>query len=171
MIQAWQAYNRQIAEKNKLVAHGRPSADNPAVLRNSFFRNNNFQEMEAAQISSIHSPYIVCGELAGKPAGVELVRKKTIKTRLYFLAHVAESLDNLEAVQEMTFDVMMEVISRYKYDSEEYGACGPFRRLDINKMFWREVGPIKQWEYGWLLDMEFQEDGNDFNYDPSKWFD
>jgi hypothetical protein len=171
MIQAWQAYNRQIAENNKMVAHGKPSADDPSILRNSFFRNNKFQEMEAAQISSIHSPYIVCGELAGKPSGVDLVRKKTIKTNLYFLAHVAESLDKLEEVQQKTFEVMMQVISRYLRDFEVTRSCGPFRSLDINKMFWREVGPLHQWEYGWQLYLEFQQDGNDFNYDPSKWFD
>ncbi len=171
MILAWQMYNRQIAETNRQVAHGRPDVDNPGTLRNSFFRNNDFHEQQVANQVLIHSPYIVCGPVAGKPSGSSSAYKKTTKARMFFLAHVGESMDNLELVQDQTFSVMTEWISKYLHDFLTTGMCGPFMRLDITHMFWQQVGPISQWEYGWQLDMDFQDKGDNFHYDSSKWFE
>lgn len=170
MVLAWQTYNRHIAENNKLVGHGRPSDNDPGILRNSFFRNNDFLEQQIANEVTIHSPYVVCGPVAGKPAGSPPAYKMTIRATLYFLAHVDGTNDNLEQVQDLTFTVMAEWISRYLFDHEEQGMCGPFTNLKLDRLSWEQIGPMGQDDYGWRLMIDFQEKGDAFVYDPSKWF-
>lgn len=170
MVLVWQTYNRALAESNMLVAHGHPSEEDPGTLRNSFFRNNDFLEQQIANEVTIHSPYVVCGPLAGKPAGKPPAYKMTIRATLYFLAHVDGTNDNLEQVQDLTFTVMAEWISKYLKDHEEQGMCGPFTNLKLDGLSWEQIGPMGQEDHGWRLSIDFQQKGDAFIYDPSKWF-
>jgi hypothetical protein len=172
MIIAWQAYNRTLAEKNKQVAHGHPDADNPDIIRNSFFRNNNFDEtVTAAASGNIQSnPYVICGPVTCKPVGAKGALRLTIKARMFFFGRVYENYDNREIIQQQTWDVMLEFISRYLEDHETTGMCGPFKRLDPEKMFWQQVGPSSLNDYGWVLDLEFLQAADPLNFDASKWF-
>lgn len=171
MIIAWQDYNQQLAEQNKLTAHGKP--DGAGQFRNTFFRNNDFLEAEAATISLLHTPFVVCGRIDGRPVAKVPALRKKIQTTMYFLGYVGGSgvalTDTLEQVQQQTYDLMMQFIARYLEDHQVSGACGPFAKLDAERMIFQQAGPFLQAHYGWQLRMDFVEDAPEFLFDSSKW--
>jgi len=165
MKQAWINYNQSVAEKNKIVAHGAitPSGD----TRKSFFRN--MDEAAAGMATGVHSPFIVLEELSGGFTGVLPGARKKVRTRIYFLGHVHETLNDLNTVQTTTETVMIQFLSRYSYDLEVLGACGPFSKFDPSKATFAEVGPLLQNAYGWRIDLEFLNPAPELNYNPEKW--
>jgi len=172
MIIAWQQYNRTLAAANNLVAHGRPSGDPEHPLRDTFFRHNHLLELEAGTVSGIHFPYVVCGPLDGMPVGVQPAMRKKIMATMLFMDHPGSlDVDALEQVQQRTYEVMMQFVSRYLHDYETLGSCGPFAKIDPTKMLFQEVGPTAQADYGWKLRLEFLEPAPEFSFDPSKWND
>lgn len=171
MITAWQNYNKALATANKLTAHGQP--DGAGLARNTFFRSNDFFEVEAATVSRRHSPFIVCGPIDGVPVGDTPALRKKVRTVIFFLGHVGNTgtglTDTLESVQQQTYDLMMQFIARYINDYEATGACGPFGHLSPGRMSFQMIGPTLQGDYGWRLQIEFIENAPEFLYDPSKW--
>jgi hypothetical protein len=169
MILSWRIYNEKLARQNKLVAHDRPSLEDPTIKRKSFFRGENMIEADTAALVVRHSPFVVVGALPGSSTGESDVPRTKVRPSVFFLATTDNSTDGVEAAKEATFLIMQQFISAYIRDSENGGFCTSIGTFRFTSTSWQEVGPFLTCDYGWQLTVEFSRLAPDMIYNPQNW--
>lgn len=120
-------YFETIANTNKLIAHARPIAGSDRT-RQTFFRVNNEDEMNAACVNWIHFPCVVHTghNIKFTQPGTGLPRRVHGNT-LLFLSKAINSgnlSDNIEDAYESSENAMTQFLAYMLNDLETNGACG-----------------------------------------------
>jgi hypothetical protein len=150
-------YLQQIATQHALVKHNQAVSVDDDTPRQSFFRINDEEELNAASVNWIHFPCVVMVGLSGG-----LVNKggsiRQLNSNLWmFLEKMQRDETNpidataITEAYDRTFNVMNDFITRVNSDFEEDPDCGPFKDIDLGKFKWEQTGPLGDELYGWIL--------------------
>ena len=147
--------------KHLCIAHPTVAHDTvvDGILRNSFFRINNDEEIMAATIARISYPAVGYQSLRGKLSDEDNAQtdiRHLFTNSWMFIQHVSMITgggftDAIQECYDQTFGIMEDFIRAMKEDFDENGHCGAFDFIDLNKMNYVMVGPILENEYGWQL--------------------
>lgn len=140
-----QDYFNDLSVNNKLTHHDPPE-------RRTFFRMDNEEDL-ASVPDSAGSPYIKVLTLSGRmQSNIDRMEtRETIRIRIASKADTTKALSNeIERAQEEAYVVMMQFLSKMRYDMEEK-PCQALKLMDIAAVNWDPVGPVNQYEYGWNL--------------------
>lgn len=159
LFKDFQDYIADLAGMHKLVAHGSNG-------RKSFFRMNNNMEELSAIPNNAASPFVAVTGFGARPVGdIDYPRLEQDAT-LFFGSHAKNNADNIERAQQEAYLVMMDFFTRFREDSEE-GICGILQLLQIDRISMEMIGPVGEFEYGWMMTLPFKTDMPDYN--PDNW--
>lgn len=159
-------YLKQLCIDHPDVAHG---AVVDGIVRNSFFRLNNDEELLAATITNISYPAVGYMSLRGRIKDTDsamLDIRHLFSNAWLFIQHVSMITvtdgftDTIQECYDQTFAIMEDFIKMMKDDFEANGHCGAFERFDLNKINYEMSGPIYENEYGWYLYFDDEQKAN-----------
>ncbi|MEP7375539.1 MAG: hypothetical protein ABI675_19495 [Chitinophagaceae bacterium] len=163
-------YFKYLSSANIIVAHG---IDVGGVVRKSFHRINDDEELAAACVNFAHFPCVAHigynGRYSERP---NELKKRRLTNGLLFLDKVPNpnSMDDRENAYDRAFEVMEQFIAAMLYDFESKGQCSNFQNLDLSLFNFDMYGPLNATLYGWLLTFVDEQMGISLlQYDPSKW--
>jgi len=171
-------YFENICYMSKLIAHNRPvTVEDDDILRSSFFRINDEDELNAACVHWIHFPCVVHTGFAmryretGKMPG-----NRINSNNLLFLAP-AQMVGNvviaekIEDAYDAAEDAMNQFIGYMQNDFETNGNCGGFFNLDMSRMRAEMIGPVNGKLFGWQLIFEDEQQADEAAYDEVDWYE
>lgn len=154
-------YLKQLCIAHALVAH---TSTVNGVLRNSFFRTNNDEEILTATLKNISYPCVGYNSIQGRITDLDnalLDIRHIFKNSWIFIMHLdwittdgTGYTDKIQDCFDITFGIMEDFIASMKNDFELSGHCGAFENFDLNKINYVQIGPVLQNEYGWELFFE-----------------
>lgn len=157
-------YLKQLCIDHPDVAHG---AVVDGVIRNSFFRLNNDEELIAATITNISYPAVGYISLRGRLKDIDnalIDIRHNFSNAWLFIQHVnminSSFTDSIQECYDQTFSIMEDFIKMMKDDFEANGHCGAFEKFDLNKINYEMAGPILENEYGWYLYFDDEQKAN-----------
>lgn len=167
-----------LSQKHYLVKHDAVIPDSDGLKRKSFIAIDNPEELAAATINQGHFPMVVHSGFEGKPVDKNgSIRIRNTNELIFLDKPQATPLDVTttsanDAAFNRSFEVMMDFIS-YMYETyEEYGACGPFKMIDVSLFNWRVQEYIEDGMVGWVLSFIDEVNASDIlNFDSSKWIE
>lgn len=164
-------YFKQQAIDNVLIAHTHDLGD--GEQRNSFLRLNDLEEMEAGTINYMHFPCMIHFGFDGRyTTAINAVPKRRLNNAIVILQKVDDvnSMDNREDAYDTAFDIVEQILSRMKWQSDTQGSCGPFDNFELarcNVQMYSLNGNL----FGWMLSFEDEKYADEVNnYDATKWF-
>lgn len=167
-----------LSQKHYMVKHDAIEPDSGGMKRKSFIAIDNPEELAAAVINQGHFPMVVHTGFEGKPVDKNgSIRIRNINELLFLDKPQTTELDITvtsanDAAFNRSFAVMMDFIS-YMYETyEEYGACGPFKDIDLSLFNWRVQEYIEDGIVGWVLSFIDEVSANDIlSFNPAKWIE
>lgn len=167
-------YFKLIANKNRLIADGRPVIAGSGNLRKSFFRVNDIDELNAACVNWAHFPCVVHvgHDIRYKQPGTGLPRKN-IGNHLLFLSKASTQnlADSMEAAYQESEEAMSEFLSFMNEEMENSCRCGNLFLFDLTGAHAEQDGPYNSVLYGWHLSFYDESVASDLVYDETKWFE
>lgn len=161
-------YFKGLAIANKTVAHT-VVVDNEQ--RNSFFRLNDEEELQAACVNWAHFPCVTHFGFDGRyTSNIGAVAKRKLSNELLFLSKaLATDMDGIEDAYNEAFDVMEQFLSYMQNQYNTQGSCGPFSVFDLSRCSFQRYR-VNGNLFGWLLTFEDDVYANEVNnFDASKW--
>jgi hypothetical protein len=150
-------YLQQLAEGHELVKHNQPVSVDDETPRQSFFRINDEEELNAASTNWIHFPCVVMIGLSGGLLNKSgSIRQLNINTWLFLQKMQRDDTNPIDATAitdayDTTFGVMQDFIKKVNADFEEDPSCGVFADIDLGRFKWEQAGPMGDELYGWIL--------------------
>jgi hypothetical protein len=163
-------YYKQLAIDNKLVAHTRDTGDGE---RNSFFRLNDEEELQAACVIWAHFPCVNHFGFDGRyTSNINSVAKRKLSDDLLFLSKaLATDMDGIEAAYDESFEVMEQWLSKMQNQFDTDGSCSPFGVFDLSRCSFQRY-TVNGNLFGWLLSIEDEAYANEVNkFDATQWFE
>ena len=158
--------------QNKLVAHNLLIAGTEDQHRNSFFRVNDVEELGSAVVEYCHLPLVAHMGFDVRyksPVGGAMPRK-TINTTLLFLSKAdttaySNRADAIEAAYGEADQVLTQFISYMLNDQADCPCC----HFDFETAKIEMIGPELNELYGWQLQIQDSQSGEDLEYNPAHW--
>ncbi len=149
-------YLQGIAQDHPLVLHNQPVSAVDARPRQSFFRINDEEELNAASVNWVHFPCVVMiglsGGLINKSGSIRQLNINTVLVLEKMLLDENNPIDATAITEayDRTFEVMNDFIGRVNDDYEAGDVC-VFSDLDLGRFKWEQAGPLGDQLYGWIL--------------------
>lgn len=150
-------YFRGLAAAHPQVQHHQPAGFDDATPRESFFRINEQDELEAACKNWAHFPCIVQLDISGSDVNRDgLIRQRNVNTLLFLQKLELDPANPVEAdaitnAYDIAFDVMQDFKTSIADEFEENDSCGVFGYMEPAFGTWQRYGPVGDELYGWLF--------------------